>query len=282
MKRISYHIVALGALICGTACTEEKFTTFNGDVSGIYLQRDGSYGMDKDGKILYRNYSDSTTFSFASVNSSITQDVMYVTVKTMGNVADFDRPFVIKVDEAMSNARRGVHYDYDESKCIIKAQKAKTELPITIYRHPDLQHRLVNVYFRLEPNEYFSTELETYKGNSNWQAVSDSLCGTRFKLVFSEIYTCPDYWSWGGADASLGTWSASKEKRVNALMGWTHANWERGGSDEGVKAGHIPYAAKLLRQDLQEAADAGTPVIDDDGKYMQLAPGYEVDYSAYE
>lgn len=280
MKRISHYIIALGGLLSCIACSEEKFTTFNGEVSGIYLQRDASYILDNNTNPLYYNYTDSTTFSFASSSSDVTESTMYVTVKTMGNLADFDRPFTIKVDENLSNAQRGVHYDYNESDCVIKANTAKTNLPITIYRHPDLQEQYLNVYFRLESNEYFSTELEAYKGNSNWQAVSDTLCGTRFKLIFSEIYTRPSYWDF--ADDSLGEWSASKEKKVNTLMGWTHASWEKGGMTGGVMAGHITYAAKLLRQSLQEAADAGTPVVDDDGEYMQLAPGYEVDYSAYE
>ena len=33
---------------------------------------------------------------------------------------------------------------------------------------------------------------------------------------------------------------------------------------------------------LEEQADAGNPVTDSDGKYMQLAPNYEVDYSDYQ
>ena len=41
------------------------------------------------------------------------------------------------------------------------------------------------------------------------------------------------------------------------------------------------YYAVKLRVYLQQMADAGTPVREDDGSFMQLGPGYEVDYSAY-
>lgn len=280
MKRISYYLTAALCTLFIASCSEEGFTTFDGKVSGIYMQRDGTYSLDDYNNPLYQNYTDSTTFTFASTTSDKTETTMYVTVKTMGNTADYDRPFVIKVDEEKTNAQRGVHYDFNEADCVIKANTAKTNLPITIYRHPDLQEQYFRVYFKLESNEHFTTQLEQYKGNSNWQAVSDTLCGTQFKLVFSEIYTRPSYWDF--AEDTMGEWSATKEKRVNELMGWTHYMWEKGGTSTGVQYGHMSYAAKLLRKDLQAAADAGNPVYDENGEFMQLAPGYEVDYSAYE
>ena len=61
-------------------------------------------------------------------------------------------------------------------------------------------------------------------------------------------------------------------------MGWTHLDWV----NFNVPYGTMAYAAKLFRKELQALADAGTPVIDEDGSYMQLMPPYEVDYSAYE
>ena len=39
------------------------------------------------------------------------------------------------------------------------------------------------------------------------------------------------------------------------------------------------YFAIKMRIYLQAMADAGTPVREDDGSFMQLGAGYEVDYS---
>ncbi len=49
-----------------------------------------------------------------------------------------------------------------------------------------------------------------------------------------------------------------------------------------VSYGRLGFAAKAVRNYLQEQADNDTPVKDKDGSYMQLADGYTVDYSRYE
>ena len=61
-------------------------------------------------------------------------------------------------------------------------------------------------------------------------------------------------------------------------MGWTHQDWDNG----TVQLGALGYAAQLTHNHLQEAADSGNPILDDDGSYMQLTGSYVVDYSAYE
>ena len=46
--------------------------------------------------------------------------------------------------------------------------------------------------------------------------------------------------------------------------------------------GRLSFFAIAVQKYLQEQADADTPEVDSDGKYMQLAPAYSVDYSRYE
>lgn len=282
MKQLLYFAPTLVLFILFTACTEEKFTTFNGEVAGIYLQRDGNYTLDLNfGGELDQSYIDSITLSFASLSNEITETTVNIPVKTMGYVADYDRPFILNVNEELTTAQRGVHFDYNESDCVIKANSATTYVPVVLYRNSDLLTTYYRIVFELESNEYFTTELYEYNSSSNWQVTSDVLGGKQFKVIFSEIYTRPSYWDF--AEYSLGVWSATKEQRVNSLMGWTHSDWNYAGfSGYPVQYGRMSYAAKLLRKDLQAAADAGEPVLDEDGNYMQLAPGYEVDYSAYE
>lgn len=281
MKHFKYIVYSLIALIIAS-CSEEKLKTFNGEVAGVYFQRVSSYTVDANGNALTYKYTDSLSVSFATSAPDVQKQTTYLDVCVMGDCVPYDRPFVMKFDEANSTAKRGVHFDFNESDCVIKANTAKTRVPVTIYRHPDLKTGTYRIEFYLEPNEYFSTVLEEYKNTSDWQTAGDTLCGTRFKILCSEIYTRPSYWDF--AVDELGEWSVSKEIMVNELMGWTHTSWINGGgsSENAVQYGHMAYAAKLLRKDLQAAADAGHPVIDDDGSYMQLGENYAVDYSAYE
>ena len=264
------------------ACSEEEFKTFEGEVSGIYLQRQASWNLDTNGSPLYYTYADSIVVSFTTSAGHITQREVELPVRIMGNTTDYDRPFTLTVDETQSNAQRGVHYDYNDADCVIAANTAETNLPITIYRHDDLKAATYQVVFSLEDNNYFTTELDEYRSNGDWQATAvDTLCGSSYKVIFSEILTRPS--SWSNAENYLGKWSADKETRVNALVGWSHRSWERYGYYDGARYGQLAYAAKLVRKELQELADAGTPVYDEaNNEYMQLGEDFQVDYSAYQ
>lgn len=276
MKSLRYLFYILTGICFFTACSEESFTTFNGELSGIYIQRNVSSSTNNDGYYLGTTYADSVNYSFASAGD-ITQATIPLTIKIMGNIVDYDRPFVLKVDESKTTAIRGTHFDYDESSCVMPANAAQTTVPVTLFRHSDLTTGYYRVEFYLEANDYFTPELEQYKNTDSWTATGDTLCGTRYAIRFSEILTNPGMW-WNLYMAEYcGEWTANKETLLNQIMGWTHSDW----TGWRVPYGQMAFAAKQLRKMLQEAADAGTPILDADGSYMQLIPPYEVDYSAY-
>ena len=55
------------------------------------------------------------------------------------------------------------------------------------------------------------------------------------------------------------------------VCGFTMDDWNNAGGT-GVKIiyGRCGFFATMVQKYLQEQADAGTPVVDSDGKYMQL------------
>ena len=282
MKKLSYIYYLLFAVLA-VSCSEEELETFDGRVSGIYIQRTSGTTYSWTGAILYRSYLDSVYISFSKEKDEVKSVRTFLTVGTMGNVADSDRPFVLKVDEAKSTAVKGVHYDYDESLAYIPANSAKVSIPVTLYRHEDLKKKNYRIEFYIESNENFTAELESYKNTSDWTAATADLCGTRYKIIMSEQYTEPGYWGWFCEDEFFGTWTVSKFLKINSVMGWSVNDWENAGSTGAkVSLGRFPYAAKMVRKILQEEADNGHPVLDDDGGYMQLLPPYLVDYSAYD
>lgn len=262
-----------------TACSEEDIMTFDGRVAGIYLQRNGTYSVDSYGNIISQEYADSASVSFANSTEDVTSIAEYLTVKVMGYVTDYDRPFSLKVDEQATTAIRGTNFDFNEADCFIPVGASEVKVPITLYRTSDLaeEDKEYRIVFYLEDNEYFTVELEEYKNIDSWTAAGDMLCGSRYTIIFSEIYTEPFYYSLFGPDY-FGTWSVSKEQLINSLMGWAHTDWDNG----TVQLGALGYAAQLTHNYLQDAADSGNPVLDDDGKYMQLTGNYMVDYSVYE
>ena len=274
MKKIINKLgVVLLAGFCMASCSEEDFTTFAGNKSGIYFQKVASTTLEG----IPLEFSDSTAISFSSLAPDKMEYTVTVPVKIMGVVADHDRTFTMKIDESKTTAIRGDHFEFDESKCVMPDNKTSVNVPVVLKRHKDLETKMVRIEFILEDNQDFTVELESYKNTPAWNATGAQLCGSRFKIIYSDTYTVTDWWDINGT-TYYGTWSASKEKRVNAIMDWTHYDWE----NWRVPPGQMGYAAKLLKKELQALADAGTPVVDDDGKYMQLPAPYSVDYSAYE
>lgn len=270
MKHIIYTLALL--LLAGswlTSCAEEDFTTFQGEKSGIYIQNVTGYTITG----VPTSFSDSTTYSLSVYPESSSEIAASVNVYLMGNIADYDRPFVLKVNEEKSTAKRGVHFDYDESTCFIPAGKASNSVSVALKRHPDLTESTLRIEFYLESNNEFTTELEQYKNSASWNTQGEYICGTRFKIMFHNKYDTPKDWS----KNHFGDWSILKEQHLNTIMGWSHEDWLRG----RCPYYQFGYAARALKEELQALADAGTPVMDGDA-YMQLGPNYQVDYSNYE
>ena len=107
--------------------------------------------------------------------------------------------------------------------------------------------------------------------------------GDSFSFTLSEMYTIPWYWSVIIKTDYFGTWMPKKFMIINMVCGFTLADWNSAGAT-GAKIifGRCGFYATMVQKYLQEQADAGTPVVDSDGKYMQLDPKYAVDYSQYE
>ena len=153
---------------------------------------------------------------------------------------------------------------------------------ITFYRTPDLLDSTLTVVLHLIENEHFNARIDEYKKTNQWNSSSENLDGTRYTFKFNEQYSEPTYWSWFG-EGFLGPWTPQKYIVVNSVMGWTVNDWSQAGqAGAKVSYGRLGFAAKAVRNYLQEQADNDTPVKDKDGSYMQLADGYTVDYSRYE
>lgn len=280
--KITKYALAMLAAISLWSCSEDDFSIYEpGTKAGIFIQRVSSTTYDNTGStIISQNYTDSTAVSFASVRADIMEQQVSITVNLMGDTVGYDRKFILKVDDSKTTAVRGTHFDFKEEDCVIKAGQAKAVVPITLYRHADLLKSTLNVTFKLEANENFTLELEQFRNSSLWNSVTGKmLCGSIYKFSMSEKYSMPSYWSSFGEDY-WGTWSATKEKMVNSIMGWSHADWSNAGfSGAKIALGKFAYAARKLHDQLQEAADKGTPVYDEDGQYMQLSDAYAVDYT---
>ena len=258
-----------------SACEEQDIPLFTTDDTGIYFQRVSSYR----GTTEY--YADTISYSFVSSSAMLQDTVLQATVRTMGKVADYDRPFKVVVNQEGTTAVEGVHYELDLDSIIMPAGTSTAFVRVRFFRTKDMMEKAVRLALQLEDNEYFKCYLSEYKNTNVYEVEGKIISGNLFAFSLSEMYTEPSYWSMFGGNF-FGGWTAKKYIVVNSVCGLTLEDWDDAGlTGAKVSYGRFGFFAAAVQKYLQEQADAGTPELDSDGGYMQLAPSYSVDYSLY-
>ena len=261
------------------SCDKKEIPVFASDDAGIYFQRltNAVYGSTTE------YYGDSTDFSFAGTNAYYTSHVLYAPVLTMGKVVDYDRPFKVVVDMEETTAVEGKDFEIELDSLVIKAGTSKAEVPVRIIRTETLLEKTLKIVLRLQENEHFKCYLETYKNTNLYTAKGEQISGVRYVFTFNEMYTQPNFWKNYAEKDYFGEWTAKKYQVVNQVCGLTPIDWQYANYyGYKMQSARLPFFARTVRIYLQEQADAGNPVTDSDGKYMQLAPNFEVDYSDYQ
>ena len=254
MKKLLYLAFILP--LCMFSCNEDEIMTFEDEDAGIYFQT----GQQQRFYINIDAYYDSIPVEWGRIADHITDTVLYTRLRTMGKVRDYDRKVRVVVDQENTTAVEGVHYRVDFSNIVVPAGAAEVQVPVTFLRDKSLLTQEYRLMLKVEDNENFN-----------------------------EFYVEPVIWSffsyaWPDGINPCGVWSIKKQKLMSQLFNITEDDWdyEKGwANNKGVQMMSFNYYAVKLRVYLQQLADAGTPVREDDGSFMQLGPGYEVDYSAY-
>lgn len=259
-------------------CEKKDIDLFATNDTGIYFQPVSSYTYGTTTEF----YNDSIAYSFASENASVESSVLRATVRTMGKVADYNRPFKVIVDPEGTTAIEGVHYEVNLDTCYVPAGESTAYVRVRFFRTSDLLTGRVRLQLRLQDNEYFTCYFNEYKNTNSYTATGTQISGVTYVFSVSEEYEEPSYWNWFGIEF-FGDWTPQKFLVVNSVCELTVEDWDNAGySGAKISYGRFGFFALAVQNYLQEQANAGTPVLDTDGSYMQLAAAYSVDYSAYE
>lgn len=274
--KIILFVSSLTLVFC--ACEKQDISVFTTDDSGIYFQRVTSYIYNSTTEY----YGDSVAYSFASAKASVKSVVLSATIRTMGKVVDYDRPFKVVVDQEGTTAIEGKHYEVNLDTVVVPAGKSTAYVRVRFFRTDDMMEKAVRLAIRLEDNESFKCYFPEYKNTNAYSATGVMIHGDEFVFSLSEMYTEPWYWSMFG-DGFFGNWTPKKFLVVNSVCGLSAADWDNAGyAGAKIQYGRFNFFTTTVQKYLQEQADAGTPELDSDGSYMQLAPSYSVDYSRYE
>lgn len=269
------------------SCKEDEITTFDiGAKRQVYFCWNNITQTVQGTTIaIKRTYTDSMTMTFVGVNDNSKFIQGQIPLLLMGPLSSEPIKLKFRVNKERSTAIEGEDFEIDLDSTYFKPYENKVMLKFKALRSPKLLKGKVCLAIDLVETDDYDV-LEKYNNTDIWNDFQQVLSGRTFRMFYSEIMTQPFYWgSISGTDPYFGKWSITKMKLLNSLMGWEYGDWANGvAGSVGAKitTGVFGYAAYQLQQDLQKKANAGNPVIDDDGKYMQPGTKYPVDYSDYE
>ena len=254
-----------------SSCKKETIDFYESDDAKIYFQAQnysGSNGAE--------GYTTSTEYSFVGKDLSWESVVFKGTVKMMGNVVDYDRACKVVVDEENTTMIAGEDYEIDLDTLKIKAGASTGYIGVRFLRSKNIREEAKKLTLMLLPNENFSI-LETYKASNVWtNTTAKEVDGSRFSFTIGEVYKKPSGWSRVSADNFFGSWNATKYAYINDYFGFSIDDWEW--ETGKITAPRMSFYARELQKHLQQLANEGTPVYDEDGGYMQLADAYKVNY----
>ncbi|MCI6618083.1 MAG: DUF4843 domain-containing protein [Prevotella sp.] len=277
-RHINARFLFLILVLALVSCAEDEIKTYDGIKSGLMIQEIRSY--DQYGNPVA--YQDSISYSFAGAKDDTKLMRARLIVKTIGPTVDYPRPYILNVVTEETTAVLDADFNLSGNDFIVRPYQASDTVYITLLRTAKLHRQTLRIKVKIEPNEFFEIPILTYKNSSSWSVDGPTNSATSYLIKFDEKYKQPFYWTYFGK-RYFGTFSSAKFIELNKVMGWTLDDWNKAGqSGSKVAGGKFDFAARALQKHLQSLADAGTPVLDDDGKYMQLANAYAVDYSKYD
>lgn len=278
MKAILYTTFSFVFILLSlVSCTENEIKTYDGIKSGLWIQELLSW--DQYGNPV--SYRDSISYSFAGDEDKTKQKRARLYIRTIGNTVNFARPYILKVVPEETTAVLNEDYNLEGNDFTVSANAALDTVYITLLRTTKLRKNTLKIRLKIEPNEHFEVPIETYKNSSSWSVDGPINSAVSYLIKFDEKYKMPSYWGYFGKQY-FGAFTTVRFLELNSVMGWTVSDWDRAGSSGAkIAGGKFDFAARTLQKHLQEMADAGTPVLDDDGTYLQLPSSYAVDYSKY-
>lgn len=283
MRKLLYVLMLMPLMFL--ACNEDEIPTFESDDAGIYFQS----GVQTRFYLNIDQYWDTLRHTFSQDADNVTSYVMSARLRTLGKVRDYERKVRVTIDHEYTTAIEGTHFTADLGNVVVPAGAAEVEVPVTFFRTADLREKEVRLMLKVEDNEHFKVPFTQQKNTNIYYSSGDTIMANRFLFIVDEFYSEPVIWSFfnsmypDGVNP-CGAWSPKKQRLISQLCNVSEDDWDylKGwANNRGVQYQSFIYYAIVLQVYLQEQADAGTPVYEEDGSFMQLGPGHEVDYSAY-
>lgn len=253
MKELSYikSVLLLLMVYCLYSCEESEIMVFD-SMPSVYFQ---NYGVGSE-KI------DTTHQSFTKVPGNQVKDTVYVRLRLLGKLYE-DSPFSVRILDS-STALKDVHYEALSEEYIFPANTSVMYIPIYVNKTEDManQQDTIALSIGLEENEFFNLD---FVETAIYEGARDTISTLTHTVVFSNFLVRPEQWTDGG----LGTYSVTKFKLLIEITGYPASQFD---DNDWFTFTRGLYLGTFLQNYLDEQADAGNVILDEDGEPMEAGP----------
>jgi hypothetical protein len=269
---MTFKNILLALIPCIIAgCKKQDILIYDSEIAGIYFQNLEQHEQKIN--------SDSATFSFTHGPVSTKDTILGVQVMALGKLRDYPRTFKVSADPA-STAVEGIHFEIDHSSAVFPAGAEKAYIHVKVNRTDDMSDSIFRIVLKLEDNEHFKVYMEKMKVS---KSTLKDMAASRFTLIVDDVISEPNSWRYLRGEF-FGNWSKKKNIYINSHTGWTQKDWTLGWvggqapPSSAIQRSVLPAATASIRDALQALANAGTPMLEEDGSPMQLSNAYKVIY----
>lgn len=218
----------------GTGCKKEALLA--------YQAGSGAYFNDP--------LSDSTNYSFANNVDVLETDTLFLDMRIMGDLTDYDREIQLEAAEG-STATAGIHYKLPSVK--IPANSYKLKYPVILFNTPDLITKTVRLELTIATNKDFI---------NGAGMITNSRLYNRYKINFNNRLIKPDYWMY--IQNYFGEYSDVKYRFMIDVLGFANFMPDHIGGTV-MYSDFINYAGTMSKALEDYVAEHG-PKLDETGK----------------
>lgn len=266
MKHNILSSIALAALALLSSCEKELMDYEGKDCLYFDVRRGASWIAPS--RWAHQFYS---VMDFGNMTDN--DSVLSLKVMATGQLKDFDRSFQVTINPDSTTATSGTDFTGLESQYVIKAGETSTEIKLNVHRTAAMDGDTLRLQLVIQPNEYFDTKFSvyedypgTYDADAN-AAFAGNKNAAVHNLFFYDVLSQPS--GWMGTDSGYGLFGKFSAKKYKYIMNLTNT------SIEDYQSANMPTArataiSQQVAKELLKQAEAGTPVLDEDGTMMYV------------
>lgn len=266
MKHLFYIVCFFISADFLLSCEKKEMMDYEG-TDAVYF--DVQYGAP---------WGDTTTWahqyfmrvSFGNMQEGTEDTVIGLKVAVAGNVAGYDRPFRLEVDQDSTTAS-AEEYDLSGNDYVIHGGTNCSYVRMTLRKTPRMDDSTFNIRLRLLPNEHFATAFsEIGEIPGRWTDTDTTLYNNPDPNLFTVFVDNKIVQPAGWIEFQLGKFSRKKLELMMELTGWPKSYFD---DNTKMLQGRYRILQSVMGKYLMEQYRKGREywVIDEDGTMMWVS-----------